>query len=132
MKDDRVADVRNSDAVAHGGGGDRLAGQEHLQEKIPVHFPRQLHEIDHGSEDGFLVAAFDAVMNAARAQSLRQAFALAGLLAVFAEQIHGNAQPAGRRPLEELSLVETVLVSDLVSGQAALFEPPVNSFFAYI
>ena len=65
VQDQRVAHMRNGNAVAQAGGAEFLPCQHGLEEKVAVHVIRQAHVLDDIFQDPLLVAAFDAVEDAA-------------------------------------------------------------------
>src|SRR5205085_334010 len=103
---DRVANVRQGQTPADGGGSRGFASQEKAEQKVAVGIIRQRQEIDQGAQDLVFAGVSQLIENAARLEGVRQVGNRLGIAVQVVEQLRGDLDLVRGRPLEQLGAVE--------------------------
>ncbi len=127
VQDDRVAHVRDRDAVSDPRRSERLAREQHLIEELAIDVVGQLHGVDHGAKDRGLVVTADPVVDAARAQRVLERRRRLRLALRLGEDLGRHVDLLRGRPLEELRAVDPILVVDPIGREQTLLDPAVDA-----
>ena len=129
MEHDGISDVRNGDAVAYGGGLQRLARQQTCSRnsRSTVSGRRSISTTFRRTTG--LFAAGDAVKNAAEFEGIGQFRKRAGLAFRLLEDARRDIDAVGCGPFNQLRAIEAILAVQPVARQFALFNPAINCLF---
>src|SRR5262249_38408121 len=128
--DDRVAGVRQGQALTEGRGPEGFAAQEDLCQEISVEVPGQRHSLYHRPKGRWFILSRKVVKDPAGAERLvqaRRAMAVAGL-----KKCGRDLHLPNGGPLQEFGRVEAVLVVDLLGRQAQVIDPAVDLILAHV
>src|SRR5438067_8840523 len=122
--------MRNCDPFAHASRTQSFAGEEYLIEELAVHLFGQFDHVNNGMKDRGLIRTPNPVVHAACLQGFtergRRRFAAIG----FGEDLGGYVYFSGSGPLQQLSPVEAILITNLISWYDPLLNPAINRFLS--
>ena len=131
VQDDRIADVRQGDAVADGRRRRRFPHQQQPQDQLAIDALRQRQHLHQGPQGPLLAGVLDVIEDPARFQGLGQAGRrLVGGLQVV-QHLQRELDLVRGRPFQQFGAVETVLAVHVLGRQSALLDPPRHGRFRH-
>ena len=123
VQHDRIADVRQGDAVADGGGRRCFTCQVQAKQNIAVDRVRQRQQRDERPQRVVLARRLQPIIDAAHRKRGRQVRHGLRIALEAVEQFGRNLEAVGGRPLQKLGPMEAVLPANVLRGQPAPLDP---------
>ena len=127
----RVAHVRNGDAVADAGGAQRFPRENDVQQQVAIQLLRQRHATNGGGQRGVLVPAGDAVVDAPRLHRGGKRRSRHARYVRRVEYLGRNSHALRDRPLQQFHAVKAILFVHAVCSQRALLDPTIDRLFGH-